>query len=98
MLDGPRALWRGTGGACGFVKHAYLVAATVVDYVITIDPPTRALTLGGTVATSDPYLLTQAPLVFVVPTKAGVLRWPIATLAVTDGRVVAQLGAQLNQE
>jgi hypothetical protein len=92
MLDEPRTVFRGMGAAAGFVKHAYHLAATLVDYTIVVDPATRRLTLGGTVTTSDPYLLAQTPLVFVVPTKAGRLRWPIKTVHVSDTRVVAELG------
>lgn len=95
MLDEPRTVFRGLGAAAGFVKHAYRLAATIVDYTIVVDPPTRRLTLGGTVATSDPFLLTQTPLVFVVPTQAGRLRWPIESVQVANGRVVAALGPLL---
>ena len=95
MLDEPRTVFRGIGAAAGFVKHAYHRAATIVDYAIVVDPPTRRLTLGGTVAASDPYLLAQTPLLFVVPTKAGRLRWPIESVQVADGRIVAALGPLL---
>ena len=98
MLDEPRVVFRGLGGAAGVVKYAYHAAATVVDYTITVDPPTRRLTLGGAVTTSDPYWLTQTPLLFVVATKAGVLRWPVQAVEVTEGRLVARLGALLIQE
>ena len=95
MLDEPRTVFRGVGAAAGFVKHAYRLAATVVDYAIVVNPPTRRLTLGGTVTTSNPYLLRRTPLVFVVPTKAGRLRWPIESVDVTEGRLVAALGPLL---
>jgi len=98
MLDEPLCLWRGLPGACGFVKHAYFIAATVTDYAITVDRQTRRHTLSGTVATSVPYLLRQRPLLFVLVTKAGVLRWPIESVDVANNRVVAHLGAQLERE
>ena len=97
MLDEPRILWRGTRDARGLVKHAYHVAAELTDYAITVDPARRQ-TLGGKVAASDPYWLTQRPLVFVVPTKVGVWRWPIESLTVADGRLTARLGALLERE
>jgi len=98
MLEEPRVVFRGLGAAAGLVKHAWHCAARVTDYTITVDPSTRRLTLGGTVAMSDPYLLTQSPLLFVVATQAGVLRWPVQSVQVMNGRMVARLGALLKQE
>jgi len=74
MLDGPRVLWRGGAGARGLVKHAYHVAAEVTGYTVTIDPATRRLTLAGAIATSNPIWLTQAGLVFVIPTTRASIR------------------------
>lgn len=91
MLDAPKVVWRGIGEARGVVKHAYQTAATVAGYVITIDPTTRRLTLAGAVVDMNPFLLTQTPLVFVTPTKAGARRWPIVSLTVTDARLVAHV-------
>lgn len=85
-------------GARGLVKYAYLVAAEVTGFVITFDKQTRGGTLGATVVTSVPHWLTQTPLVFVVPTKAGAVRWPIETLTIADGRLTARLGAVLAKE
>lgn len=96
-LDEPKIVWRGKPGARGLVKHAYHVAAELTPYAITVDPA-RRLTLGGTLAASDPHWLTQRPLVFVVPTKAGVCRWPIESLTVADGQLTARLGALLERE
>ena len=98
MLDEPRTLVRGKPGARVLIKHAWHTAAEVTGFVITADPATRRLTLGGMVATSDPYRLTQAPLVCVLPLKSGAMRWPIETLTVSAGRVVAQLGALVERE
>ena len=92
MLDEPRPLFTGKGDARGLVKHAWLVAAEVSGYVITVDPA-RRFTLAGRVAASDPYLLAQTPLVFVIPTTRGPMRWPIDGITVSEGRVTARLGA-----
>jgi len=75
-------------GARGLVKHGYHVAAEVTDFVLAI----KAGALAGTVARSDPFLLTQAPLIFVMPTKAGPATWPIEDYTVADGRLTARLG------
>jgi len=98
MLDEPRTLVRGKPGARVLIKHAWHTAAEVTGFAITADPASRRLTLGGLVATSDPYRLTQTPLVCVLPLKSGALRWPIMTLAITAGRVVAELGALVEKE
>jgi hypothetical protein len=84
-------------GARGWVKYAYHVAAEVTGFSIALDKKTRGGTLQGTVATSNPHLLTQTPLVFVMPTKVP-MRWPIESLTVTDGRITACLGALLERE
>jgi len=98
MLDAPRVLLRGKADARGLVKHAYHTAAEVSGFVITVDPATRRLTLGGQVHARSPWL-TARPLVFVVTTKAGALRWPIDTLAVdAGGQVVASLGELLKED
>jgi hypothetical protein len=94
MRDEPRPIVSATGDARGLVKHAWHVAAEVAGFVITVDPA-RRLTLAGRVAASDPYLLTQTPLVFVIPTRKGPMRWPIEALTVAEGHVTARLGALL---
>jgi hypothetical protein len=85
-------------GARGLVKHAYHTAAEVTAFLITFDRTTRRTTLGATVVTSDPYWLTQRPLIFVVPTKGGACRWPIETVTIGDGRLVANLGGLMERE
>jgi len=97
MLDEPRVVWRGTGDARGRVKLAYQTAAELTGYVITIDPA-RRLTLSGTIVASNPFLLTQTPLVFVVGTKVGACRWPVQTVTVRDDRLTAALGPLLERE
>ena len=92
MLDAPRPVFTAKGDARGLVKHAYHVAAEVSGYVITVDPA-RRFTLAGRVASSDPYLLTQTPLVFVIPTTRGPMRWPVESLTVTADQLRARLSA-----
>ena len=64
----------------------------MTGFVITVDPH-RRFTLAGRVTASDPYLLAQVPLVFVIPTKRGPMRWPVERVTVTDGQMTARLGA-----
>jgi hypothetical protein len=90
MQAEPRSLVRGPRG---LVKCGYAIAAEVAPFDITIDPSTRVCTLHGTVAPgSNPYLLQQRPLEFLVPTMAAAC-WPIETLTIAAGEVVGRLGA-----
>jgi len=89
-------------GARGFIKHAYRQAAEVTGFVITFDRKTHRGTLVGAAAWTDPYLLTQRPLLFVVPSRLGLWRWPVETITLidtaADARVKASLGPLLNEE
>ena len=77
-------------GVRGLVKHAYHTAAEVSEFLITL----KTGALAGHIARSDPFLLTQTPLVFVIPTARGALRYPIDSLTITpEGNMVARLGA-----
>ena len=78
-------------GALGQVKHAYLTAAVVTGYRIAKDDVTGAWTLTGTVADANPYLLSQTPLVFVMVTKGGSVRWPVEAWAMADGQCSARV-------
>lgn len=81
-------------GVVGQVKHSYLTAAVLRDYLVTRDP-SGAWTLTATVVHRNPFLLTQTPLVFVAPHKRGAWRWPVTSIAVTEGRLQAWLGVPL---
>ena len=81
----------GIRGALGQVKHAYRTAAIIRDFAITRDELTKALTLTGTVAHADTFLLTQSPLVFVLATKHGATRWPVESWRIVDARCYATL-------
>jgi hypothetical protein len=72
-------------GARGQITYAYHTAAIVTNYVLTL----RARTVTGTITESNPYLLTQTPLVFV--TRVG--RWPVEAVTVTGTQIQARLGA-----
>jgi len=79
--------------ARGLVKHAYHTAAEVRGVSVAIDRRTYGGALTGTVVSSNPILLAQSPLVFVVPGKR-VWRWPVESVQVTaEGQVIARLGA-----
>ena len=85
-------------GARGLVKHVYRTAADVRAFLITFDKTTKRGTLGGSVGTSDPFLLTQRPLVFAVWSKVGPWRWPVETVTVTNGQIRASLGPLFERE
>lgn len=76
-------------GAIARVVWGYHVGAELVDYTLAPDVLAKgAWTLTGRATTRDPYVLAQAPLVFVAPTKHGALRWGLASVRVTaDGAV-----------
>lgn len=89
MLDAPVPI----RGSRAFIKHVFRVAVTLGKYEVAIDRTTRRGTLSGEVVTSDPYLLTQSPLVFIVPALAAAGgRWPVESVAITGKHLVAQLG------
>jgi hypothetical protein len=89
MLDEPFPVT----GARGLIKHAFRTAAEVTKFHVAMDRKTYRGALTGTVVTSDPFLLTQMPLVFVVPSRRP-MRWPVEAVHVTpDGQLVARLGA-----
>lgn len=85
-------------GARGLVKHGYHTAAEVSGFSIAFDRQTTGGTVAAIVQTSDPYLLTQRPLVFVVPTKMGSARWPIESFTVAEDRWTARLGPLLQKD
>jgi hypothetical protein len=78
-------------GVRGLVKHAYHTAAEVTTFEVTLTRGAPTV-LTALIVTSDAYWLEQRPLTFVVPTRGGAVRWPIESITVTDGRVVARLG------
>jgi hypothetical protein len=81
-------------GARGLIKHAYRTAAEVERFLITIDRKTKRGMLTGFVASSDPFLLQQRPLVFVVRAW----RWPVEGVTLTGDQVRAQLGPLMERE
>lgn len=89
MLDEPKSL----AIRRGLVKYAYRTAAEVSGRITFMERQTFSGTFAGQVGSSDPYLLTQRPLVLFVPTKRGGGRWPVESLTVTPaGDVTARLG------
>lgn len=81
-------------GAIGQVKYTYRTAAVVNDFTIARSE-LEGLTMRGTLAESDTYLLTQTPLTFVVPIKGGAWRWPVVDWRIIDRQILARLGAPL---
>ena len=80
-------------GVVGRIRWAYYDAAQLEGYTVT-----RAGTdwrVSGRVVLSDAFKLAQRPLVFVAPTQHGDLQWPIRTLSITNGQLMADLGPPL---
>jgi len=79
-------------GVIGQITWSYHVAAAVHGYVATINKRTHGGRLRATVVTSDAFKLTQRPLYFVAPHRAGAFRWRIDTIEIdTLGTVLATL-------
>ena len=79
-------------GVVGQIKWSYYIAAAIHGYTVTREGP-RAFLVRGTVVMSDPFKLSQRPLVFVAPHAKGEWRWPILDFELRDGVVTARLGA-----
>lgn len=77
-------------GVVGQIKWAYYVAADIHGYTITRSE--ARWSLSGFVGVSDAFKLSQRPLTFVAPTAKGDWRWPIETIEIADGRLIASLG------
>jgi hypothetical protein len=84
-------------GAVARVEWGYFIAAAIEGYVITRagKGPSSKWRARATVITHDAFKLSQRPLMFVAPTKHGEWRWPVLTITVTAGRLVADLGAPI---
>lgn len=78
-------------GAEASIRWGYHAAATLSPWTITREDggPYR---LSGTLTTTNPYRLSQRPLVVVVPHQAGAWRWPITELQMTGASIAATLG------
>ena len=86
-------------GARGLVKHQYQTAVEVQAFLLRRDPASKKCTVSGAIVSQDAYLLTQRPLVFVVPSLAAAGgRWPVEKLSITDNQLIAQLGPMLERE
>lgn len=79
-----------TGVVASIAWH-YYTAAAINGYTVTraADGSWRA---SGTVVLSDAFKLTQRPLTFIAPHAKGEWRWPITSLEIADGRLMAGLG------
>lgn len=78
-------------GVVGQIKWHYYTAAAINGYTVSRNDQ-REWSLRGTVVLSDAFKLTQRPLTFVAPHAKGEWRWPIESMTVADGSLVAKLG------
>ena len=81
-------------GAVAAVAWGYYNAAAIEGYSITRSAA-GAWSVTGRVVMSDSFKLSQRPLFFVAPHQRGEWRWPITTMRVTEGQLVADLGEPL---
>jgi hypothetical protein len=77
-------------GASAWLRWGYAQAATLRAWTVTREAD--AWTLSAAVVTTDAFRLSQQPLVFVAPHQGGSWRWPVESLQITDGTLVARLG------
>jgi len=80
-------------GNNGVIKWFYYAAADVREFTVLYDKTAGAWTLRGIVQAADAFKLKQTPLVFVAALRGDVLRWPVLGFELTNGRIVARLGA-----
>jgi hypothetical protein len=71
-------------GVVGKVRWAYYDAAQVERFTVTRSG--QQWSLRGTVVLSDAFKLSQRPLMFIVDTKQGQMRWPILTCRVDEAK------------
>jgi hypothetical protein len=79
-------------GESGWIEYGYDAAATLEKYTVTRNQTTGEYVLAARCVASNAYALTQRPLVFVVPTVRGDLRWPVLEFTVEGEAVWARLG------
>jgi hypothetical protein len=86
-------------GERGRIVWAYFDAARVVNYEVAPTPDKKGWVLAARVEDPNAYNLAEGrkrnALVFVASDNPGAMRWPVLadTLAITDGRLTARLGA-----
>jgi len=77
-------------GVVGQLKWSYYMAGAINGY--TVERTGATWTLTGALVMSDPFKLSQRPLVFVAPHQGGEWRWPVLALDVVNQQVYATLG------
>ena len=81
-------------GTVAAVKWHYYTAAAINGYTVTRHE--RGLGLVATVVMKDAFKLSQRPLIFEAPHKAGAWKWPIVTFTLAEnGRLTATLGPEI---
>jgi len=79
-------------GVVGQLKWAYYMAGAINGYTLERVKGASTWTLVGTLVMHDPFKLSQRPLIFVAPHKAGEWRWPVQTFVIHDSQFHATLG------
>lgn len=83
-------------GVMAGITWSYYKAADVENYTVTRAEGNQWFASGG-IRNGDPFKLTQRPLVFVAPHKAGAWYWPILGIKVAEGRMTATLGEPITR-
>ena len=78
-------------GRTALVKWSYYTAATLEGFHVVRDDE-AGWAMRGAVVSRDDYLLTQRPLVFVIPHAKGAWYWPVVRLEVNQQEMSAVLG------
>ena len=82
----------GIQGEDGELRWGYQLAG-VMNFTITQDPgPPRVMVVHGRLVRSDPFTLSQRPLVFIWPLASKRWQYPIASIEITQDHVTARLG------
>jgi hypothetical protein len=81
-------------GVIATVVWGYYNAAAIEGYTVTFSAA-GAWSATGRVVMSDSFKLSQRPLMFVAPFDRGRWRWPITSMHVHEGQLVAELGEPL---
>jgi hypothetical protein len=83
-------------GVVGLIKWSYYNAAAINGYTVLRTKAadgTIAWSLVAAVVMSDPFKLSQKPLMFVAPLKRGGLRWPVLAFDIDKSNTLtAKLG------
>ena len=78
-------------GVTARLMWGYHVAASLRAWTVSRTDE-EGWTLSASVERADGFKVSQQPLTFVAPHATGAWRWPVRSLAMTDGSLIASLG------